>query len=72
MLSNEMVKLEDGTPAAAYTIEWTWTDGVTKLQTAGVTAFKRKKCVIVSATTVLGEKTKPETLLEMCRSLKFY
>ena len=72
VLSKEMIKLEDGTPAYAFVIKWTWTDGVTKLQSGAVTAFKGKKAVNVSATTVLGGDTTPDKLLAMCRTLKFH
>ena len=71
VLSKEMIKLEDGTPASAYVIKWTWTDGVTKLQSGAITAFKGKKSVNVSATTVFGGETTPDKLLAMCRTLKF-
>ena len=54
IFSETMVTLEDGTQAAAYTLKWNWTDGVTKLQTAAVTAYKGEKSVTVTATTVLG------------------
>ena len=72
VLSENMIKLEDGTPASAYVIKWTWADGVTKLQSAVVTAFKGKKAVTVSATTIFGGETTPDKLLAMCRALKFY
>jgi len=72
VLSEKMIKLEDGTPAAAFTLKWTWADGVTKLQTAAVTAFKEKKAVNVSATTIFGGETTPDKLLALCRTLKFY
>jgi hypothetical protein len=72
ILSQEMITLEDGTPAAAYTAKWTWADGVTKLQTAAVTAFKGTKSITTTATTVLGGQTTPDKLLAMCRTLKFY
>jgi len=71
-LSKEMIKLEDGTPASAYVIKWTWADGVTKLQSAAVTAFKGKKAVTISATTVFGGQTTPAKLLAMCKTLKFH
>ena len=72
IFSETMVTLEDGTQAAAYTLKWNWTDGVTKLQTAAVTAYKGEKSVTVTATTVLGGETTPDKLLEMCKTLKFY
>ena len=71
-LSKEMIKLEGGTPASAYIVKWTWEDGVTKLQTAAVTAYKGKKAVTVSATTVFGGQTTPDKLLAMCKTLKFH
>jgi len=72
VLSQEMIKLADGTPAAAFTLKWNWSDGVTKLQTASVVAFVKDKSVSASATTVLGGDTRPDKLLEMCRTLRFY
>lgn len=72
VLSQEMIKLGDGTPAAAFTLKWTWTDGVTKLQTASVIAYVKDKSVSASATTVLGGDTTPDKLLAMCRTLRFY
>jgi len=72
ILSQKMVKLKDGTPAAAFTLKWTWTDGVTKLQSGAVTAYKGKKAVTATGTTVLGGDTTPDKLLAMCKTLKFH
>lgn len=71
-LSEEMITLNDGTPALALTWKWNWSDGVTKLQTATVWAFKDKKSFSANATTVLGGETTPEKLLALAKTLKFY
>ena len=72
VFSQEMIKLEDGTPAAAFTLKWTWIDGQTKLQSASVMAYKKNKVVSATATTVLGGQTTPDKLLAICKTLKFY
>jgi len=71
VFSQEMIKLENGTPAAAFTLKWTWIDGQTKLQSASVVAYKKDKVVTASATTILGGDTTPDKLLAMCKALKF-
>jgi hypothetical protein len=77
----EDVILNDGTPAKAFTYTWTWTDGVTKLLTAALitikeiekeTAEKEGKYFNTTVTTIVGGDTKPEQLLEMVKSWKFY
>ncbi len=72
VLSEEMITLNDGTPALAMTWKWTWSDGVTKLQTATVLANKEKNAISTHATTVLGGDTTPDMLLAMAKTLKFY
>jgi hypothetical protein len=72
VLSEEMITLNDGTPALALTWKWSWTDGVTKLQTGSVLAYKDKKAISASVTTVLGGDTTPEVLLSIAKTLKFY
>ncbi len=72
VLSEEMIELNDGTPALALTWKWTWTDGVTKLQTGSVLAFREKNSISTSTTTVLGGETTPEVLLEIAKTLKLY
>ncbi len=72
VLSEEMITLNDGTPALALTWKWSWTDGVTKLQTGSVLAYKDKKAFSTSVTTVLGGDTTPEVLLSIAKTLKFY
>jgi len=72
VLSEEMIKLNDGTPALAIIWKWNWSDKVTKLQTATVWAFKDKKSFSTNATTVLGGETTPEILLALSKTLKFY
>ena len=72
VLSEEMIELNDGTPALAMTWKWTWSDGITKLQTATVLAFREKNAISTHATTVLGGETTPEMLLALAKTLKFY
>jgi len=72
ILSQEIITLEDGTKAAAFTIKYTWTDGVTKLQSGAVMAYKKDKVFTATVTTVLGGETTPDKLLEICRTLRFY
>lgn len=72
VLSQEDLTLNDGTPAKAFTYKWTWADGVTKLVTAAVISIKDDKFFTSTATTMLGGETKPEQLLDMVKSWKFY
>ena len=72
VLSEEMIKLNDGTPALALTWKWSWTDGVTKLQTGSVMAFRENISISTSTTTVLGGDTTPEVLLSIAKTLKLY
>jgi len=72
VFSQEMIKLEDGTSAAAFTLKWTWIDGQTKLQSASVMAYKKNKVVTATSTTVLGGPTTPDKLLAICKTLKFH
>ncbi|MBW2612192.1 MAG: hypothetical protein JRE12_07470 [Deltaproteobacteria bacterium] len=72
VLSEEDITLNDGTPAKAFTYKWTWTDGVSKLVTAAVISIKDDKFFTTTVTTLLGGETKPEQLLEIVKSWKFY
>lgn len=72
VLSEKGVTLNDGTPGLALTYKWTWTDGMTKLQTATLWAIKGGKSISANATTVLGGDTTPEKLMAMVSTLKFY
>lgn len=72
LLSEEMATRNDGTPGLALTYKWTFSDGMTKLQTASMWVLKDGKSISVSCTTILGGDTTPEMLLEMVRTLKFY
>ncbi len=72
IFEQEDVKLNDGTPAKAFTYTWTWTDGFTKLLTAALITIKEDKYFNSTATTIVGGDTKPEQLLEMVKSWKFY
>ena len=67
-----MVTLNDGTPGLALTYKWTFSDGMTKLQTASMWVLKDGKSITATATTILGGDTTPEMLLEMVKTLKFY
>jgi len=72
ILSQEDVTLNDGTAAKAFTYKWTWADGATKLVTGALISIKDDKFFTSTATTVLGGDTKPEQLLELVKSWKFY
>ena len=72
VLSEEMIELNDGTPALALIWKWTWTDGVTKLQTSSVLVFREKNSISTHATTVLGGEPTPEVLLALAKTLKLY
>lgn len=72
LLSEEMVTLNDGTPGLALAYKWTFSDGMTKLQTASLWILKDGKSISANATTILGGDTTPEMLLEMVKTLKFY
>jgi len=72
ILSEKMVTLNDGTPGLALTYKWTFSDGVTKLQTASMQVLKDGKSISTNATTILGGDTKPEKLMEMVSSIKFF
>ena len=72
VLSQEDVTLNDGTAAKAFTYKWTWVDGATKLLTGTLISIKNDKFFTSTATTILGGETKPEQLLAMVKSWKFY
>jgi hypothetical protein len=72
VLSQEDVTLNDGTAAKAFTYKWTWADGATKLLTGALISMKDGKFFTSTATTILGDETKPEQLLEWVKSWKFY
>ena len=72
VLSQEDVTLNDGTAAKAFTYKWTWADGATKLLTGALISIKDDKFFTSTATTILGGETKPEQLLELVKSWKFY
>ena len=72
VLSEKMVTLNDGTPGLAITYKWTFSDGATKLQTASMWVIKNGKLISTNATTILGGDTKPDKLLEMVSSIKFF
>ena len=72
VLSQEDVTLNDGTAAKAFTYKWTWADGATKLVTGALITIKGDKFFSSNATTILGGETKPEQLLALVKSWKFY
>ena len=72
VLSQEDVTLDDGTTAKAFTYKWTWADGATKLVSAALISIKDGKFFTATATTILGGETRPEQLIEMVKSWKFY
>ena len=72
ILSEEMVTLNDGTPGLKMFFTYTLPDGITKLQTASMWILKDGKAISTNATTILGGDTKPDKLLEMVSSIKFF
>ena len=72
VLEQEDLTLNDGTPAKAFTYQWTFSDGVTKLITGALVTIKDGKYFSSTVTTVLGGDTKPAQLLEIAKSWKFY
>ncbi|MCP4682782.1 MAG: hypothetical protein GY864_10655 [Desulfobacterales bacterium] len=71
VLSEKMITLNDGSQALAFTFKWTYTDGVTKLQSAALNTFKDGKNFACLATTTFGGDTTPDKLLEIVTSFKF-
>jgi hypothetical protein len=43
VLSQKDLTLNDGTPAKAFSFKWTWTDGMTKLQSGALITIKEEK-----------------------------
>ncbi len=72
ILSEEMVTLNDGTPGLLVFYKWTFSDGMTKLQTASMWVIKNGKSISASATTILGGDTTPDKLKAMVSSIKFF
>lgn len=72
VLSEKMVTLNNGAPGLTLVYKWTWTDGMTKLQTATMWVLKDGKSISANATTILGGDTTPEMLLGMVSSIKLY
>lgn len=71
ILSEKRVTLNDDTPAVALTFKWSWSDGMTKLQSAALVIHKEGKIISLIATTILGGDTSLEKLLGMVLSFKF-
>lgn len=71
ILSEKRVTLNDGTPGVAFTFKWSWSDGMTKLQSAALVVHKEGKAISLIATTILGGDTSLEELLGMVLTLKF-
>jgi hypothetical protein len=72
VLSEKDLTLNDGTPAKAFSFKWSWTDGVTKLQSGALITNKGEKSFSCTATTILGGDTKPEVLQGWCESWMFH
>ncbi len=72
ILSEEMVTLNDGTPGLLVFYKWTFSDGMTKLQTASMWIIKNGKSISANATTILGGDTTPDKLKAMVSSIKFF
>ena len=72
VLSQKDLILNDGTAAKAFSYKWTWTDGMTKLQSGALITIKGEKYFSCMATTVLGGDTTPEVLQGMCETWMFY
>ena len=72
VLSQKDLTLNDGTPAKAFSYKWSWTDGVTKLQSGALITNKGEKSFSCTATTILGGDTKPEILQGMCETWMFH
>ena len=72
ILSEEMVTLNDGTPGLLVFYKWTFSDGMTKLQTASMWIIKNGKSISTNATTILGGDTTPDKLKAMVSSIKFF
>ena len=72
VVAQEDLTLNDGTPAKAFTYEWTWSDGFTELVTGALITIKNGKYFSSTATTIVGGETSPEKLVEMVKGWKFY
>ena len=72
VVAQEDITLNDGTPAKAFTYEWTWSDGFTELVTGALITIKDGKYFSSTATTIVGGETKPEQLAERVKAWKFY
>lgn len=72
VVSQKDLTLNDGTPAKTFIYEWTWSDGFTELVTGALITIKGGKYFSSTTTTIVGGETKPEQLVEMVKSWKFY
>jgi hypothetical protein len=72
LLSEKDLTLNDGTPAKSFSFKWTWTDGMSKLQSGALIAIKGDKSFSCTATTILGGDATPEMLQGMCETWMFY
>jgi hypothetical protein len=66
------VILNDSTPARAFTFEWLWVDGETKMLTAALITIKDGKYFNATVTNVPGSDPGPEEMLALVESWKFY
>jgi len=72
LLSQQDLTLNDSTPAKAFTFEWLWTDGKTKMVTAALVATKAGKFYNATATSIPQIGPGAAQLLTIVKSWKFY
>ena len=71
VLSEKDMTTNDGRPAKSFSFKWTWSDGVSKLQSGAFLSSKGGKAITCIATTGLGSEPTPDVLQAMCEAFKF-
>ena len=71
VLSEKDITTNDGRPAKSFTFKWTWSDGVSKLQSAAFITNKGEKAISCISTTGLGSEPTPDVLQVMCETFIF-
>jgi hypothetical protein len=71
VLSEKDMTTNEGTPAKSFSFKWTWSDGVSKLQSGAFLTNKGDKAISCIATTGLGSEPTPDVLQAMCEAFKF-
>jgi hypothetical protein len=71
VLSEKDMTTNDGRPAKSFSFKWTWSDGVSKLQTAAFLTNKGEAGIVCTSTTGLGSEPTPDVLQAMCEAFKF-